>query len=271
MDNKIDTYNKIADYKDVKIEKFDVNKRYTKPHKHNKYLEIVYFIKGSGYHHVDLKSYKIKPSTIFFIKRDEVHHWEITTKPKGYVIIIKEVFLEKTLDKFINYQLLKLQQKSKIKATKNDVSLKALFKALTWEKQQQVINKEAIEGGLKALLSKLVDYANIEKVETTNLVLQFADCLSQALKNNVQFYADKLNTTPQNLNVICRKEYNKSASDIIADHIIKEIKRRLLYTNETISDIAYSLEFNDASNFTKYFKRYTGETPKQFKIKNKTS
>lgn len=271
MKNSIDTYNKISDYKDIKIEKFDVNKRYTKPHKHDKYLEIVYFIKGSGFHHLDLKSYKIKPSTIFFIKRDEIHHWEITTKPKGYVIIIKEAFLQKTLDKYINYQLLKLQQKSKIKPTKNDASLKALFKALTWEKKQQVINNEAIEGGLKALFSKLVDYAKVEKVENTNLILQFADLLSQTLKNNVNFYAEKLNTTPQNLNIICRKEYNKSASDIIADHIIKEVKRQLLYTNEAISDIAYSLEFNDSSNFTKYFKRYTGETPKQFKLQHKTT
>tara|TARA_R110001592_G_scaffold83369_1_gene246922 strand:- start:291 stop:1112 length:822 start_codon:yes stop_codon:yes gene_type:complete len=265
MKNKIDTYSKISEYKDIKIEEFDVTKRYTKPHKHNKYLEIVYFIKGAGFHHVDLKSYKIKPSTVFVIKKDEVHHWEITTQPKGYVIIIKEVFLQKTLDKFINHQLLKLQHISKIKTTKKDVSLKALFKSLAWEKQQEVVNREAIEGGLKALFSKLVDYAHLKKVESTDLVLLFIDILSRTLKNNVNFYAEHLNTTPQNLNAICRKEYGKSASEIIADHIIKEVKRRLLYTNETISDIAYSLGFKDSSHFTKYFKRYTDETPKQFK------
>ncbi|MCL7765257.1 AraC family transcriptional regulator [Polaribacter sp. Z014] len=271
MTDKIDTYNKISEYNDIKIEEFDVTKRYTKPHKHNKYLEIVYFIKGAGFHHVDLKSYKIKPATVFVIKRDEVHHWEITTKPKGYVIIIKEDFLQKTLDKFINYQLLKLQHKSKIKLTKKDISLNALFKSLAWEKKQEVVNREAIEGGLKALFSKLVAYAQVKKVESTDLVLLFTNILSHTLKNNVNFYAENLNTTSQNLNAICRKEYAKSASDIIADHIIKEVKRRLLYTNEAISDIAYSLEFKDTSHFTKYFKRYVGETPKQFKLQNKTT
>ena len=214
MDINISTYNKIPDYKNIKIEKFDVHKRYTKPHKHDKYLEIVYFIKGKGFHHLDLKSYKIKPSTVFVIKKDEVHHWEITTKPKGYVIIIKEAFLENTLDKFINYQLLKLHHKSKIKLPKTDVSIKALFKSLTWEKKQEIINSEAVEGGLKALLSKLVNYAHIKKVESTDILLLFTDILSRTLKNNVNFYADKLHTTPQNLNAICRKEYNKSASDI---------------------------------------------------------
>jgi AraC family transcriptional activator of pobA len=270
INNKIDTYNKISEYNDIKIEEFDVTKRYTKPHKHNKYLEIVFFIKGAGFHHVDLKSYKIKPSTVFVIKKDEVHHWEITTKPKGYVIIIKEVFLQKTLDKFINLQLLKLQHTSKIMTIKKDTSLKALFKSLVWEKQQDFVNREAVEGGLKALFSKLVDYAPLNKVESTDLVLLFTDVLSRTLKNNVNFYADHLSTTPQNLNAICRKEYGKSASDIIADHIIKEVQRRLLYTNETISDVAYSLGFKDSSHFTKYFKRYTGKTPKQFKKSKKT-
>jgi AraC family transcriptional activator of pobA len=95
--------------------------------------------------------------------------------------------------------------------------------------------------------------------------LLFINILSRTLKNNVNFYAEHLNTTPQNLNAICRKEYGRSASNIIADHIIKEVKRLLLYTNGTISEIAFSLGFKDSSHFTKYFKRYTGETPKQFK------
>jgi AraC-like DNA-binding protein len=271
MRDKIDTYNKISEYNDIKIEEFDVTKRYTKPHKHNKYLEIVYFIKGTGFHHVDLKSYKIKPSTIFVIKRDEVHHWEITTKPKGYVIIIKEDFLQKTLDKFINNQLLKLQQVSKIKLSQKDISLKALFRSLTWEKNQEAVNREAVEGGLRALFSKLVKYAQIEKVESTDLVVLFTDVLSRTLKNNVNFYAERLNTTPQNLNAICRKEYDKSASDIIADYIIKEVKRRLIYTNEAISDIAYGLGFKDASHFSKYFKRYTKKTPKTYRLQNKSN
>lgn len=269
MRNPIKTNNKIAEYKDLKIEKFDVNKRYTKPHKHNKYLEIVYFIKATGFHHLDFKSYKIKPNTLFFVKKDEVHHWEINTKPKGYVIIIKDSFLQKTLDKFINNQLIKLQQKSKIEVPQKDIALKALFKALVWEIHQKEIHQDIIEGGLKALLAKMVNYADINTDETTDVLLQFSNLLSHTLKNNVHFYANFLNTTPQNLNAICRKEYNKTASDVISDAIIKEVKRRLLYTNETISEIAYALNFKDSSHFTKYFKRYTKCTPTKFKMKNR--
>jgi hypothetical protein len=30
--------------------------------------------------------------------RDQVHHWDITSEPEGFVIIIKNGFIEKSLD-----------------------------------------------------------------------------------------------------------------------------------------------------------------------------
>lgn len=265
MNDSISTYNKINSEVGIKIEPFDVTKRYTKPHKHNKYLEIIYFIKGSGFHHLDMESHGIVPPMLFIVKKDEVHHWAITTKPKGYVIIIKESFLEKTLDKYINTQLIKLNNCQKIMVEEDDKSLKSLFKSLCWEMEQVSLNQEAVEGGLKALLSKMVKYAAAQGGENTDKTMQFVNLLSENLKNNVSYYAEALNTTSQNLNAICHKVFNKTASDVIAEHIIMEVKRQLAYTNKSISDIAYDLEFKDSSHFTKYFKRYTQLTPFQYR------
>lgn len=50
---EIEIKNKISFENTIKIEPFDVAKRYTKPHVHNKYLEIVFFSKGSGFHYLD--------------------------------------------------------------------------------------------------------------------------------------------------------------------------------------------------------------------------
>ncbi len=265
MNDSISTYNKINAEVGIKIEPFDVTKRYTKPHKHNKYLEIIYFIKGSGFHHLDMESHSIEPPLLFIVKKDEVHHWEITTKPKGYVIIIKESFLEKTLDKYINTQLIKLNNCQKIMVDEGDKSLNALFKSLCWEMKQANLNQEAVEGGVKAILSKMVRYATLQGGENTDKTVQFVNLLSENLKNNVSFYAEILNTTSQNLNSLCHKVFNKTASDVIAEHIIVEVKRQLAYTNKSISDIAYDLEFKDSSHFTKYFKRYTQLTPLQYR------
>lgn len=102
MGNIINTYNKIASIEDIKVEPFDINKRYTKPYRHNKYIEIIFFTKGKGFHDLDSKSYPIKPPMVFVVKKEEVQNWETNTIPIGYVIIIKETFLDKTLDRDIN-------------------------------------------------------------------------------------------------------------------------------------------------------------------------
>ena len=65
MNKTIAIYSKIPAVTSIKIEPFDVNKRYTKPHRHNKYIELVYFKQGFGHHYMDSDCYKIEPPTVF--------------------------------------------------------------------------------------------------------------------------------------------------------------------------------------------------------------
>ena len=95
----------------------------------------------------------------------------------------------------------------------------------------------------------------------------FQDFLKQTnnLHNSVAYYAQRLKISPQKLNAICRKTLQQSASEILAEHIIDEAKRQLLYSENSVSEIAYNLNFSDSSYFIKYFKRYMGITPKAFR------
>lgn len=269
MRNKINIYAKISPYLDIKIEPFDIAKRYTKPHRHNKYLEIVYFTEGSGFHYMDEEKYKIKPPVSFIVRNDVVHHWEIDTVPAGFVLIVKESFLETTLDKHINLQLQQLRDYQVIEID-SDPNLEGLFQIAARELQGlwdlDTIRSITIEGIVKALLSKILGHANrTNKFNLTDLVIKFHGLLENRLINNVAHYSQLLNTTPQNLNVHCKREYNKTASVIIADHIVKEARRLLRYTDLTVTEIAFKFDFKDVSHFVKYFKRHHGITPKQYR------
>ncbi|NDV16215.1 helix-turn-helix domain-containing protein [Muricauda sp. TY007] len=268
MGTAIKVNNKISHVLDIKIEPFDVNKRYTRPHRHNKYLELVYFSKGSGFHYMDQDSYEIKPPIAFIIKKDEVHHWQIDTVPEGYVIIIKDGFLDKTLDKQINDQFRQLENHRAFEVP-IDASLNSLFKlASELVKDQAKGSQITVEGILKALLSKILHYAPNKSHSEQNLAFHFKQLLQESPRNDVSHYADLLHTSSQNLNTHCKKEFGKTASQVIAQQIIKEAKRQLTYTNLSISEIAYASNFKDSSHFIKYFKRFEGVTPLQFK-KNK--
>jgi AraC-like DNA-binding protein len=83
----------------------------------------------------------------------------------------------------------------------------------------------------------------------------------------VNDYAGLLNTTPQNLNTVCRKHSGKSASELIISQLLLEAKRYILHTENTINEIAYTLSFSDPSNFVKFFKKHEKITPVQFRGK----
>ncbi|WP_366186425.1 helix-turn-helix domain-containing protein [Flavobacterium ovatum] len=265
MKESIAVYTKIPNVTDVKIEPFDVNKRYTKPHRHNKYIELVYFKAGSGFHYMDSIAYEIKPPVVFVVNNNEVHHWEIDSIPEGFVIIVKEDFLEKIIDKHINQQLYRLKKEQMI-TLQYDESIDKLFQVLCLEMKQTSIQKEVIEGGLKALFAKIIGYSNrTERLDNTDKTIHFEELLKQELRNDVSFYADLLSINTQQLNAICKKSFSKTASQVISAHIVQEAKRQLVYTDRTISEIGYSLDFKDVSHFVKYFKRHTEITPLVFK------
>ncbi|MCK0146185.1 helix-turn-helix transcriptional regulator [Arenibacter sp. F26102] len=268
MRKEINTYSKISPNAYIKIQPFDINKRYTKPHRHNKYLELVYFSGGSGFHFMDEKEYAIEPPVVFIIKNDVVHHWQIDTVPQGYVLIVKEDFLDITLDKHINWQLQQLRNHQIIKTQLNP-NIEALFEIACQElRLNDHVQDDVVEGVVKALFSKILGYANsADKHILKDMVVQFNELLESAPKNDVAYYAQLLNTTAQNLNVWCRKEYDKTASEVIAGHIVKESQRLLRYTELTVTEIAFKFDFKDVSHFVKYFKRHHGMTPKQYKTR----
>lgn len=74
-----------------------------------------------------------------------------------------------------------------------------------------------------------------------------------------------LHISPQHLSTTVNKITGKTVTDIIAKLVITDAEAKLKSTDLTIQEIAYSLNFPDISFFGKYFKRYTGMSPKQYR------
>ncbi|MWB94959.1 helix-turn-helix domain-containing protein [Flavobacterium sp. GA093] len=264
MKKSVTIKSKIESAELIKVSPFRKEIRKTIPHKHNSYFEIIYLSQGSGTHTIDYTEFPIIPPTVFFVRKEQVHHWDIDSVPEGYVLLLKKGFVDKSLDSELKRILSQVSALSCLRLEHNN-AISKLFQLLIDEKDFSVI-----EGVLKALLAKIISIPAsfpVNKHKTNNTILLFRELLNQTddLKNNVAHYAGQLNTTPQNLNAICRKELNQPAADVIAEYMISESKRLLLYTDNTVSEVAYTLNFNDTSHFIKYFKRHTGSTPQVFR------
>ncbi|MDR2011125.1 MAG: helix-turn-helix domain-containing protein [Bacteroidales bacterium] len=96
---------------------------------------------------------------------------------------------------------------------------------------------------------------------------QFWELLLKKCKEHrdVGYYARELCVTPDYLSKIIRDYDGQSAIKWVANAVVTEAKILLRQPEKTINQIALELNFSDQSTFGKFFKRYTGESPKQFR------
>lgn len=105
---------------------------------------------------------------------------------------------------------------------------------------------------------------------------QFAHFIRQLSENAektrlVNFYADKLNITQRHLCNIVQSQTGKSAKVTIDEYVVMRIRHYLLYSDKTISELAWLFNFATPSHFCEYFKRLTMETPQSYRIKRQDS
>ena len=83
---------------------------------------------------------------------------------------------------------------------------------------------------------------------------------------SVIHFAEKANLTPSYFSDLVRKETGSTPKKLISLFIVDEVKRRLIETDNTISEIAYRLGFEYPAHFTRMFKRATGMTPREYRL-----
>jgi len=254
-----------------KISRFKEVIKRTTPHKHDSYFELIYLSEGAGFHWIDEEKFLITPPVVFFLL-GQLHYWEMTAIPKGYVMLFREgLFVQKDL-----LNLVRLLEDTAYVNPSSDDNLDFIFSEMEKEYQNPSLNsEELIQGYLRVALVKLLRHKEKMNVTITSggqeVFRKFQQFIHQAnpVSNlKVNQAADYLGLSPQNLNAICRKVSGKSASELIIEQVTLEAKRYLLHSDKNISEIAFTLNFSDPSHFVKYFKKSTGETPQGFRSRH---
>ncbi|QHV96986.1 helix-turn-helix domain-containing protein [Spirosoma endbachense] len=106
--------------------------------------------------------------------------------------------------------------------------------------------------------------------QQNNLSLQYFRKFQQRIRQvgttqSVAQLADDLAITPVHLNRICRVIANKSASQLVQEHLLDEARKYLTYTTYSISEIAYLLHFEYPNYFARFFRKHTGLSPTEFR------
>ena len=84
-------------------------------------------------------------------------------------------------------------------------------------------------------------------------------------QRNVEFYAEKMHISSKHLSRVIRNFTGRSVHQWIDEFVALEIKNLLKYSDMSIQQISYSLNFPNPSFMGQYFKRITGLTPGEYK------
>jgi AraC family transcriptional activator of pobA len=78
-------------------------------------------------------------------------------------------------------------------------------------------------------------------------------------------YAERLSVHVNHLNKVLKENMGKTTTDIISSRIIQEAKILLKQTDWNISEIAYSLGFEEVAHFSNFFRKQTTLAPVAFR------
>ena len=239
----------------------------------SEYHKFVFITEGEGVVYIDSTKHIIQNSDIYIIDPKQNYKFESIITPKGYIMLCKKTYINLE-ESSILYSIQNASRYNRLSIKTGQFCTAILESIYTEFNEGDEFSPEMIQGYLSILFGNLLRSSNNNKktgANRKNIYSIFESLLVTHCPelHKVQDYAELLNTTPQNLNAICRKHSNKSASEIITGRIIVEAKRHLIYTDENIEDVSKILNFSEPSTFTKVFKKNVGINPYKYRKENK--
>ncbi|MCA1758627.1 MAG: AraC family ligand binding domain-containing protein, partial [Bacteroidales bacterium] len=89
-DKQIDIKNKLDEGLTFKVSRFKEVIKKTRPHKHDEYYELIFLKEGEGFHSIEDEKFIVSVPEFYFLKPGQLHFWQFTAIPKGFVVLFKE-------------------------------------------------------------------------------------------------------------------------------------------------------------------------------------
>ena len=228
---------------------------------------------------VDFTPIKIKPNTLLYLNKDTVHRFDSNSKFEDKVILFTDSFFCRTDSdtKFLQKSFLfnNLFSVSQIILKKYSNLISNLFRLMTDELQNSKDNlqSEILQNLLHSFLlysertQQKNCFATINRSIDLDYVILFKEYLEKDYKSRkqVSYYAKKINISGKRLSQATAAILGRTPKEIIEDRVVLEAKRVLVHTSSTIKEIAYTLGFQESTNFIKHFRRHTRQTPIEFR------
>lgn len=242
------------------------------------FFEILLFKKAKGSLVLNQERINIANNTIVFISPFQKRQWTLEKEGLDFtVLVFQENFLNDFFsDKFFTYRMLYFYQLNyPLYITVDDEQLQKALDQLMEIKSELVDSKTDSIHIIRSLTYYLLlkfnriyaerNHLSIERAEN-NYAYQFKQLLELHIrqKQRIDHYADLLNVSRITINTCVKKQFNVTATELLKQRLLFEIKNDLIHSGKTIAEIAFDLDFSEPGHMMRFFKTQTGITSGQF-------
>jgi len=249
------------------------------------FFNFLMIVDGTGSYTIDNISFELKPASFYFTTPGHLKSFVIEKPWKGFILSFTETFIKEYYsgNLFTEFPFLVAETTPPIylnQALEKDIfkrfdtllehyQTEGQFKyqmitniliAFLYKVKEMLTTSPALEGkqfGYSALVIKFRKYLDDH----------FREVLSgkvTAIYNGIQI-ADALAVSADYLGTVVKKETGRTVTKWITERTVMEAQSLIRNSSYSISEISYMLTFQDPTNFTKYFKKNTGFSPKQYR------
>jgi|GEM_PF-354431 len=225
---------------------------------------------------LNTKAVELKGYPLWSVVPGQVLSWVREKGLTGYQVNFKKSFLSAHQNSFIeDFPFFKMTENNVLYATEEErqrLSNQMEQLIATFETHHPYKGK-ILEAQLVALLydyKSIYDHSKIlasELSSTQRLVNQFQLLVNSKYidSRNVSEYADELNVTPNYLTTSIKEVTGKTAKEVIEERLFTESKNLLSFTNMDVAQVGYTLNFQQPTHFSRFFKKMSGSTPNNFR------
>lgn len=251
-----------------------------RPHKHDALIQILYMTQGSAEVLLDNTKVWMKAPCLLWIPAQTVHGFSFSQDVNGPVVTAAQRPLEALVNVAGADLLPAIRRPATIaldEASGHAESLLPLFLAIEREAHVQAMGQ--LTAGMALLAAICVQMARLSHVaqpaplsthsRKTLQIEKFRALVDENYKQHwpIQSYAEQLGITPGQLSRLCREVLGVSSLDIINARLVHEAQRVLVYTGNSVKQLAYMLGFADETYFGRFFRKHTGLSPREFRAK----
>lgn len=243
-------------------------------------------VRGNGYFHYAEKLYETRGSTLLFFNPLVPYTWDSMSKgSKGIFCIFNDAFFIDNLHTTLRdlpmfmpgneptYELADAQSAEIDRIFENMLTNLASGYRLKYDLIRNYII-EILHLALKMQPPDAVDQYSNANARITSVFIELLESQFPIEAPQQQFglrlprdFANRLSVHVNHLNRAIKVTTGKTTSSLIAERVTTEAKALLRHTSWNISEISYSLGFEDMAHFDNFFKKQTTVTPSAYRIR----